>query len=201
MNVRQYRKHIPLYFSVLTAISALLFWFWVDKPLEHGHKNLSFANIQQEKIIQFEKQATGLLDSLADEFKNSTESEINELKSIFFQENIDVFTQDRLIFGDSDRYLRLKNSNAKSLFIQIKEKKFLSRRHVIYHKGEEISFVQSTEFPIGLSRADINNKEGFALYNVENERIGFLSPLQAPYSQLLIIHPVAFYLLLVQMMM
>ena len=197
MNVRQYRKHIPLYFSVLTAISALLFWFWVDKPLEHGHKNLSFANIQQEKIIQFEKQATGLLDSLADEFKNSTESEINELKSIFFQENIDVFTQDRLIFGSSDRYLRLKNSNAKSLFIQIKEKKFLSRRHVIYHKGEEISFVQSTEFPIGLSRADINNKEGFALYNVENERIGFLSPLHAPYSQLLIIHPVAFYLLLV----
>lgn len=198
MNVRQYTKLVPLYLSVLTAIFSIVFWLVVDKPFDPAYKNLHFVNYQQEKIYQFEREADSLLHSLANQFTRTPKEKFHTLTSLFLQEEVNVFTDNKLLYGDKQRYFQLIQSDflgTKSRIFHIENGDLLIRKHSIDYKGIKINFTKSTTFPFGATQAEINEKNGLALYNIENKLLGYLSPLQPPFSSILSINSTSFTLL------
>lgn len=204
MNARQYKKLILLYLSVLTAILSSITWLLIDKPFDTSYKNLLFVNSQQEQIAQFERNTDSLLHTLADQFIHNTNHTLHSFHSLLFQEEIDVFTDKKLLFGNEQRYvdlIRVDFQGTKSKIIRTEKGSLFVRKHSIYDKGTEFIFTKSSPFPFGQIQAQLNDTDGLALYNTENILLGYLSPLGYPYSSILFINSASFYLLLISFLL
>ncbi len=199
MNVRQYKKLILLYLSVLTAILSSVIWLVTDAPWNTSDKKQKFVHLQQEEITRFEHSSDSLLYALASQFSDTSNHFFQSFHSLLLQENIDIFTHKTQLFGDREKYTYLKQADfqgIKSKIIQTQQGNLLARKHSIIDKGIEIIFIKSTPFPFGKVQAQLDASKGLAIYNKENHRIGYLSTLNNSISNFLFINPISFYLLL-----